>query len=157
MTDVGTVSADVQGRLDQFLGAVELVDVRTVAVSGELTAEAVVKPTDVRFEVRTGYRLEDGGRLLIRYNASLAVLGEEEKQIANVGTAVVLILGGPINEVPDKAVMELLAGEPGLMIVGPFIREVFQSVVVRLGLPALTMGLFRAGSHALNITFRQDD
>jgi hypothetical protein len=152
---VDDVDAVGQGSDDQLQAAVrelehqvELSNILFQSFSGN--AKSIGRLTEIAVEIEISHALHDDC-LLYRFDVQCRLRGgegkheEERPEYGEIDLRLVCEfqkLGGLT--VSDETI-ERFGDTVALRIVGPYIREAISSMVVRLGFPALTIGMFTSG------------
>lgn len=138
-----TLNQDRVSELAEFVGRLRLLDVRCVAIDGQVNEGLGLPPTSVDFtlEDKIDYGIEEG-KFVCKYGAITSVLSESQK-LAELNTKHVLIHSlEPGIEVSGE-VIELYLQENGVFLVYPYIREVIQSTFTRFGLGNVVLNIIQ--------------
>jgi hypothetical protein len=130
----------------QLIQGAELVDVQFARFSGELhDVEQAKDVTSFDFELSMSYRVR-GRRFDCRYDAKAPLRRSSDELVATLDVAVVVSFCVQDEKILDGDAISAFMDRVGYYVAMPFFREAIQSLSVRLGLNALTIGLLQEGN-----------
>ena len=148
MPEHATEAPDITvGEEDDFLrfaAEAHLLDVRTTKLVAELHSEASSDDLDLDLGIFASFRRTDEG-FECKFDFTSPLRSGEEK-VADFEVSIVVVFRMENVVMYDDKMMKRFIERVGFVVAVPFAREVLQSTAVRLGLPAVTLGLFRNAS-----------
>ncbi|MEU4693190.1 hypothetical protein [Actinoplanes sp. NPDC023714] len=136
----------------RLLLAAELLDVRTVKLAAELFQTVDPANIELEFTISAGYRRTSDG-FELKFDVA-APLEKDSEKVADFEIGIVTVYQLDHFEGVNEAAITWFIDRIGIKVVFPFIREALHSVASRLGLPSVTLGLFRSPSAGLVATVR---
>lgn len=134
----------------------ELLDVRVVKWHGELLTKAPssIETDEISISIESSFRVVEEG-FDCRYNVKLPIVSNGA-HVANIEVATIASFKLPAGMEPSRDDVRAFMGSVGYFVAMPFIREAVQTMSVRLGLDALTLGLLVQGQDSpASATFRR--
>jgi hypothetical protein len=141
-------STDQEAALLDLLQSVDLLDIRILRWHSELLDLHAHAVSEIQPELESQFR-SDEKAIQCRWSFDTQVLSEAGEPVAEVGLTVLQIFaftGRPMRHSVSGELIREFVEKTAVISVMPFIREALQTMTVRLGLQAVTLGLARAGS-----------
>lgn len=149
MTDTTSVPAkETDSALWRLIKGVELVDVRVVRWHSELRDYYARLLKDLEPEFVVEFR-HDAETMQFRWIFDTILKSMTGKPVADLGLTLVQTFEFTDPDAGLGLSSDLIRGfaeKTAIISIIPFVREAVQTMTVRLGLPAVTLGLARAGS-----------
>lgn len=120
-----------------WLRSARLEAVEQLRINAERAGQGAVAA--VELSITPELAVEDA-RVLIRYDASAVLQGEDGEPVGTVATVIALAFAydGPR---PDNDVVGRFALTTGMLVAHPYVRESVQSLAARVGFPQVTLPL----------------
>lgn len=139
-----TANIDVE-RLDILLSRLELMDVQTFRLTGELKGTRLGDDLGLVLDVKWAFRRPDTG-LDCRFNVIASITEDDgETQIAEVRVGLVLKFSVDGEDEISSDDARMFMRSVGTSLAVPYIRESIHSMTLRLGIPAIVLGIVRPG------------
>jgi hypothetical protein len=136
---------DLDASLAHLVQESELTDVRFDRFSGEVLSSGMPQPvSQLDLAITTSHRIHGEG-FDCRYEARAPLRADDESTVAELNIAVVLSFTHTDDVPADKDAVSAFMDQVAYFVAMPFIREGIQSLSVRLGLDALTLGMLGEG------------
>ncbi|MFI5839101.1 hypothetical protein ACIA8K_05205 [Catenuloplanes sp. NPDC051500] len=147
MTETASPPAEVDTDLWDVVQGVELIDIRVVRWNSELLdyASNSVGKFDPVLDV--DFRRDDE-TMQLRWSFDSTLSSATGQEVATLGLTLVQTFAftdAIANVELSRELVQRFIAKTAVISIIPFVREAVQTMTVRLGLPAVTLGLVRAG------------
>jgi len=139
--------ADTDAALRRVIDGVELTDIRVVRWHGELRDYHAQQLSEFDPILSVDFRC-DAETMQLRWAFDSTLSDLAGHAVADLGLTILQTFAFTepnVSTYLDKSLIDDFISKTAVISVVPFVREAVQTMTVRLGLPAVTIGLARAG------------
>ncbi|WP_417746326.1 hypothetical protein [Rosistilla oblonga] len=128
---------------------VQIVDVKVNAVSAKKLSSQVSEASEVTVEFQCKTIAEDS-LVRVTVNAEVYVTDDADQRFLEVISEHELLYSTPPNEYFAENNLEAFGTLNGMYNLWPYLRELVQSMTIRIGMPPLTLPVFRPTGQRIN-------